>query len=293
MNDSAEGSFGSGTGKRAIVKRDHGHIALTYVTTCYFDGSAPSSLRDLLEHYAGYPAELLDRIQFVVVDDGSPMPPEASVDLDLNLLLLRVTEDIAWNLGGARNLGIVLARSDKVLVTDFDYLMPEATLRAMVERRNPGCWMYKLRCRRADGTPIRAHPNTFFCSRGRFLRFHGYDEEFAGHYGFEDSLFWRWQRYHGTRFRYLPRRFHATVRPIDPERGYHALGRDLEHNRPIAKRKRREMLEHGPERGHSRAFLCFPWAVVLDRARSTPPPVPRHRPLWARLWWLRFLFPPY
>lgn len=272
--------------------RDHGHIALSYVTGCYFNASDSAPLDALLRHYAAYPPDLLDRIQFVVVDDGSPSPATIADDLDLNLLLLRVGVDITWNQGGARNLGVVHARSDKVMLLDLDCLLPEATLRELVRRGNPGHTFYKLTRLNMDGTPLRAHPNCFFCSRARFLRFYGYDEEFAGHYGFEDSMLWRWQRYNGTRFSYIPARFPLLHRDGGGLKGFHSLTRDLAHNQVIAERKRRAMREHGPEGGHSRAFLRFPWQVVLDRARSSPPPAPQPNRAWARSWWWRQLLSP-
>ena len=266
---------------------DYAHIELTYVVNCYFNKTDSGSLDELLRQYAGYSADVLDRVLFVIVDDGSPMPAVIAEDLDLNVLLLRVSVDIAWNLAGARNLGVAMARSDKVLMTDLDYVFPESTLRALVERPSPGKTMFRIHLQAPDGTPIKRHCNTFFCSRGRFLRFYGYDEEFCGHYGYEDSMFWRWQRYNGTRFRHLPRRIYGMERRVD----YHTLGRDASHNRPIAERKRRDMRVHGPHRGHSRAFLRFPWTVVLDRTRRAPPPAPRVNRLWGRSWWWRILFP--
>jgi hypothetical protein len=266
---------------------DYAHIALSYVVPCYFNKQDSSSLDALLRQYAGYSADVLDRIQFVIVDDGSPVPAVIAEDLDLNILLLRIGVDIPWNQPGAHNLGVVMARSDKVLMTDLDYAFPETTLRALIERPSPGTTMYRIGLRTPDGTPRKRHCNTFFCSRARVLRFYGYDESFSGHYGYDDTMFWRWQRYHGTRFRHLPRRIYGTERRVD----YHTLVRDESHNRAIAERKRREMREHGPDAGHSRAFLRFPWEVVLDRARRTPAPSPQPNRWWGRTWWWRMIFP--
>src|SRR5258708_3271468 len=130
---------------------DYAHIELTYVVNCYFNKTDGSSLEELLRQYAGYSADVLDRVLFVVVDDGSPIPVVVAEALDLNLLLLRVTVDIAWNLAGARNLGVAMARSDKVLVTDLDYVFPESTLRALVERPSPGTTMFRIGLRAPDG----------------------------------------------------------------------------------------------------------------------------------------------
>ena len=65
--------------------------------------------------------------------EDSPLQTDPP-DLPLNLTWIRIREDIAWNQPGARNLGAVYAKSDKILITDLDHEFPEATLRAL-ERR--------------------------------------------------------------------------------------------------------------------------------------------------------------
>ena len=108
------------------------HIELSYVTTFYFNQTDSSSVVELLRRYASYSGDLLDRLQFVFVDDGSPTPVEPPADLELNLLLLRLPVDVPWNHAAARNLGAVCARSDKLLLTDVDHEFPEDTLRRIV-----------------------------------------------------------------------------------------------------------------------------------------------------------------
>jgi len=54
----------------------------------------------------------------VLVDDGSPTPVTLPPDLDLNVLFLRIPDDVPWNHAAARNLGAVYARSDKLLLTE-------------------------------------------------------------------------------------------------------------------------------------------------------------------------------
>jgi predicted glycosyltransferase involved in capsule biosynthesis len=49
-------------------------------------------------------------------------------------------------------------------------------------------------------------------SRARFLRFHGFDEEFAGHYGSEDYRFVKIQKYHGTRFPKFRKKYRCLQR---------------------------------------------------------------------------------
>jgi hypothetical protein len=102
---------------------DKSHIRLKYVTHFYLNQSDASSIVSLLQRYERYSPDLLDRIQFVIVDDGSPLPYRIP-KLNLNICWLKITDDIPWNQSGARNLGITCAPSDKVLMTDLDHEFP-------------------------------------------------------------------------------------------------------------------------------------------------------------------------
>ena len=55
------------------VKRNYGEIRLTVATHFYLDQENLESVIHLLEQYSSYDVEVLDRIQFVIVDDGSPI----------------------------------------------------------------------------------------------------------------------------------------------------------------------------------------------------------------------------
>jgi hypothetical protein len=274
-----------------LIVNDWSHIELTYVVPFYADGSDKTPVIDLLRRYAAYPAEILDVTLFVVVDDGSPVNVEIPSDINLNMRLLRVDEDIAWNQPGARNLGVVMAGSDKLFMTDVDHMLTEASFKEMIRRRNPGRTMYKFQRESDTGEPHKPHPNTYFCSRARFLRFYGTDEQFCGHYGFDDPMFWRWQRYNGTRFLYLPSRCKVLLRSAENAPGFHSLKRDLSHNKELAASKRALWKEYGPKAGHSRTFLNFKWHMIEDRARSGGAPTPKPNRWWIHTWWLRWLLP--
>jgi glycosyltransferase involved in cell wall biosynthesis len=262
---------------------------LSYVTHVYFDQKDGASLDELLDQYASYSPSLLDEIEFVVVDDGSPIEWKPRRDLSLNLRVLRIEKDIPWNQAGARNLGVSQARADRVLLVDSDHLFPEETLEYCLKAKGLRRRMIRFWRRYPEEKALRRpHGNSFLCSRGRFLRFFGYDEEFAGHYGLEDEMFWRWQRYHGTHFVHAPKSTYCLLRHLDRDSSYHSLERDRTKNRTIAEKKRREWKEVGPRVGHSRAFLNFPWHVVEERQR---PVEPKPQPGWAKRWWLRWLLP--
>ncbi len=270
--------------------RDKSHIRLSYVTHFYFNQQDASAVMDLLRRYEAYRADLLDRIQFVIVDDGSPVAYEIP-DFDLNITWLKITDAIDWNQGGSRNLGVLYAKSDKVLTVDLDHEFPEATLAYMARMKECGRNMYRIYRTDPDtGQRIKKHPNTFLMSRARFMRLFGYDEEFAGHYGSEDYRFVKLHKYHGTRFVYLNKKYTCFHRQdIDRDRSYHSLERDLSFNTPIDLRKKRETLTYGKDAGYSRIFLNFNWKILKDHSRKTRAARQPDR-LWKHIWYWRWLF---
>lgn len=263
-------------------------IELSYIVPCYLDQQGQSSLTELLQTYAQYRPELMDRIQFVIVDDCSPVPITLPPNIDLNIRLLRIETDITWNQAGARNLGVVYAQSDKVIATDLDHMFPEQTLEYIVDLPALGKRMYKPCRKDPRGADLEPHPNTFIMSRGRFLECYGYDEEFCGAYGYEDGMFWRWQRYNGTRFGYMKRRYPILVRKIKEET-YHSLKRDKSRNAVLRSRKMQEISRFGPAGGHSRQFLNFTWKMVEDRKRRHLTWQFPKNMYWKKFWWLRWL----
>lgn len=272
---------------------DKQHIRLSYITNYYLNQKSADSITDLLTVYLQYDPELLSQIQFVIVDDGSPIQVQIP-DFDLNIIWLRITEDIMWNLAGARNLGVLYAKSDKILMTDSDIEYPEHTLRKMAEMRNPGRHFYRIRRRNfvdeKTGKVGRPGANNFFMSRARFMRFYGYEEEFNGGYGSEDYRFTRIQKYHGSWLHKLPKKYYCRYREeLDSAPAHHSLPRDGSRNTQIDIRKRSELLYWGAESGHSRRFLDFPWEIQLTR-NMTRKPTRASKRWWKHLWWFRVLF---
>ncbi len=137
---------------------------------------------------------LLQRLEFVVIDDHSDQPIQVDRG-PLNLRLFRVDSDIDWNMPGCRNLAAIQASSPWLLYFDVDNVAPSEQLQRLVLGL-PGLDPTRL-CvfrRMHDGQEVEPHINSFLISRKGFFRAGGYDEDFAGHYGYEDVLFrnlWR------------------------------------------------------------------------------------------------------
>lgn len=270
-------------------RRDDSHLKVACVTHFYCTEDNMASVFDMLERYSNYEPSLLDHLHFVIVDDGSPLEYEIP-PFDLNLTWLRVNKDIPWNQAGARNLGALYARADKLLLSDLDHLFPEETFQLLLRARSPAKHLYKFR--RLDpenGQLLRGHPNIFFTSRGLFFKHFGYDEEFGGHYGAEDFRFVKFLKGQGVIHRHLPRRFLCLPRPEIGLQSTHNLERDPSFNTPVDARKRMEMQWYGHSSGHSRMNLNFQWTVLRDSRRQAPL-LPRDR-LWNRTWLWRQLLP--
>jgi hypothetical protein len=268
---------------------DWSHISLTYITHFYINQESPGAIFNLLRRYEKYDPSVLDRIHFVIVDDGSPTAYQIP-SFTLNLTWLKIREDIPWNQGGARNLGVVYGRSDNILMTDVDYEFPESTLRAMIDAPPCGRNIYKIyRGDRITGELMEGHANTFFMSRSRFFRFGGYDEEFSGHYGAEDYRFIKFQKAQGARQRYFrPPSVCYRRNDIDRKKEYHDLDRDLSYNSPVDARKKFELEYFGHGSGHSRHFLNFTWTRLAENRREVDTER-RTDQMWKRLWYWRWL----
>ncbi|MDQ8039910.1 MAG: glycosyltransferase family A protein [Rickettsiella sp.] len=264
---------------------DKSHIRLSYITHFYCNQQNIDSVICLLRLYEQYDPVLLDVIEFVVVDDGSPITYSLQ-KFNLNLTWLRINEDIPWNQAGARNLGVTYAKSDRIVLTDLDHMFPEMTLRYMAYCSHPGRNFFKIyRACQETGKIIRAHWNIFYFSRARFLRLYGYDEAFAGRYGFEDLWLSRFQKYLGSRQCYLPKKYRCFERQVDRNKSYHSLIRDMTENREIYNRKKKEFKCYGQEFGHSRIFLNFTWQMMLSHCRKLPK---KRIKKYYNFWWLRY-----
>lgn len=158
--------------------------------------------------WADYPAAIKSRLHVVVVDDCSPegqRPSPASVRIhDLaSFRIFRLTEKKRWNWLACRNLGAKVARTDWLLLTDIDHVIPTSTLerlmtgplvpedvyrfkRVTVTQR----WPYDVSAQPA----YKPHNDTWFLTRKMFFdeRVGGYDERLSGCYGtsgeFRDRL---------------------------------------------------------------------------------------------------------
>lgn len=103
----------------------------TLITTYY---NNPDRLLEFI-HY-NFKPELFEEL--IVVDDGSMEFPALDVLENLveeevreNIRLYRVTEDLGFNSHGARNLGVIQARTEWVTLIDVDHILKQKALDAL------------------------------------------------------------------------------------------------------------------------------------------------------------------
>jgi len=226
-------------------------IELSFVYP-YYNNQA--CLERQLLRWTGLPQELARRIEYVLIDDGSPEPARVPSNCPINLTLVRIKEDIPWNQHGARNLGLKLAEGDWVIASDIDHLFPaEGLTHVLSLAKDPGTVYYFGR-KQEDGSPKHPHPNSFLVHRKAFWAAGGYDEDFCGHHGKGDIL-----------LRMLFERDCRIARLDDvalielEDAATPGMNRSDKHNRRLFKKKRR-LFEKG--KYQSGRTVRFEWEIV-------------------------------
>ncbi len=132
-------------------------------------------------------------LRLIVVDDGSPKAPARAMETGVPIEIYRMGLDVRWNQDACRNLGVDRARDGWILMTDIDHLVPEETIKRLLETDLDPDKVYKFsRISEPDMAPYKPHPNSWLMTKAMFDRIGGYDERFAGYYGtdgdFRDSV---------------------------------------------------------------------------------------------------------
>ncbi len=150
----------------------------------YYDN--PTMLKRQLENIASYDPELKEKLELIIIDDCSPRwPATIEVDPGVPVRLFRTLVDIRWNQDFCRNLGAMNAKTDWLLLTDIDHLVPEDTMAGLFKMKDLKRQVaYKFdRVSAPDMQPYKPHPNSWLMTRDFYWVVGGYDERFAGYYG--------------------------------------------------------------------------------------------------------------
>ena len=226
----------------------------------------PEMVEAQIAYWESLPEAFLARVEFVLVDDCSEqMPTLRPTKLDLKVF--RVISDVPWNQAGARNLGAFTATGEWALYFDIDqkfFYEPVVTVLVNLHTLDP-MTMYYMRIKNyVDSNvnqPLSHHPNSFLVNLARFKQWGMYDEDFAGHYGYEDLYMpLVWERNGGRRVLFDKLEFFEDM-------GFRTsnLDRDLSRNKALAEAK----LAAGAKNSHG--ILRFEW-TKLEAAEAPVPP---------------------
>lgn len=141
-------------------------------------------LKTQVAHWAGLPPRLLEHLEIIVVDDGSPQPLEQLVVPGVRLRQFRIDVDVRWNWLAARNIGAHHAGGEWLLLTDMDHVVTREVLEVAIysdalDLRT----VYAFDRREHTGQDLAPHSASFLMSKAMFWRIGGYDEALSGHYG--------------------------------------------------------------------------------------------------------------
>ena len=214
-------------------------------------------------------------ISIVVVDDGSP-EPALPLLTGKAVSLYRIKKDVAWNRGGARNLGAHVADTEWLMHIDIDHILPAACAQAMMAwywPPNAGYWyrFRRFRVGKADETrrkdaiaddveygEVKPHGDSYLCTRELYWRAGGYNENFSGCLG-GGSPFLRELEIEAGAPKLMPADvcLHVHTRHSVADASDNTLSRDTNEYT----RRRKQMERSGTLRGTNP--LRFEWERVL------------------------------
>jgi len=136
-----------------------------------------------------------DRVNIIIVDDGSPNPvrnyitPEIDKLLsNFNFSIQRIKKDLKWNTPGALNVGLVEAPTEWVLIMDSDCAFDNENMEKLLKADPESFAVYKFprqrMGRKGDHLDNRRFlPCTMLFHRSLFLdKVGGFDEDYTGEY---------------------------------------------------------------------------------------------------------------
>ncbi len=228
----------------------------------------PVMLRHQLHAWEAYPPE----VSVLLVDDGSPEPARdvvlahASPMLRQRISLYRAEVDIAWNRGGARNLGTQRAPADWVVHVDIDHVLPAQFARQMLDfDADPRRWyrFERFRVGRADETrrkdkiaddvefgKIHPHIDSYLCTRELYWQAGGYNEDFSGCLGGGTDFLKRMEKLASPALVPAPAHLLVFTRSVAPDASDRTLSRDRERGKALA----RKIAGRKPK-----SHVRFPW----------------------------------
>jgi glycosyltransferase involved in cell wall biosynthesis len=122
----------------------------------------------------------LSDVKVIFIDDCSPTP----ITPDPKYTYYRITDDMGINWQGARNLGVMEADTDWVLLTDLDHTIPQETIDLIYKTKLDPSKAYKF-MRKIKDEWKEPHSNSFLITRYNYMSKGGYDLRWQGTKGGE------------------------------------------------------------------------------------------------------------
>lgn len=125
-------------------------------------------------------------IHSIIVDDHGPVPMPARDSVEQ----YRVDVDLGWSIVVAKNIGMHHAKDGWCIVGDLDHTVTKELLE-FARSDTPERGKFYIFPRRLEGGSLSDdyHENYMLIHRSDFWSVGGYDEDFAGGYGWEDVWF--------------------------------------------------------------------------------------------------------
>ncbi|NIM59354.1 MAG: glycosyltransferase [Candidatus Aminicenantes bacterium] len=158
------------------------------LTILYSYYNSSEALGIQINNWSQYPIELMKKLHFILIDDCSDNIADLAINFPINLTQLRITDNIPWNQPGAKNLGFKFAKTDWVFNSDIDHVLKPEMCEKLVELKKDKGTVYYFSRFSDKGESRNSHPNSFLIHKDVFWELGGYDEDFCGHYGYDDIL---------------------------------------------------------------------------------------------------------
>lgn len=131
----------------------------------------------------------LNNIEYIIIDDYSDVPLKP-IKGNIETTVYRILQDIPWNQPGAKNLGVFVAKYEWLLLTDIDHIIKKETLEFISNYNLDKNTIYKFKRFDLDNDKeIHSHENSMLLHKDLYTLIGGYDEDFCGHHGYDDTFF--------------------------------------------------------------------------------------------------------
>mmetsp|Transcript_21025 Transcript_21025/g.51732 ORF Transcript_21025/g.51732 Transcript_21025/m.51732 type:complete len:367 (+) Transcript_21025:1-1101(+) len=237
-----------------------------------------------IQAWSSFQVQHSQKLLFTIVDDASPKHVRAGdylrntwVPTALCMRIFRITKDIAWNIGGARNLLMATAATSAVIIMDMDVQLSARSVPGLLslatrltDRRTSlqgvviKDFMREISTKAINQTNtskrVTPHPAIMMMPPRVYWMIGGCDESFVGHYGMTDPHV-RWRATHSGPLISVE----SAGIQIPPFQEMHVRGSRLPRNATVNKARMRALLD-----GRSlwmSSYLHFSWRCDVYERR--------------------------